>query len=68
VAKAALKSYERITLHPDDLRYEMKEPARVVKDQVFELFYNEIIEELRHNLSPGPEKTVPVFPFAYDWR
>jgi len=68
VAKAALKSYERITLHPDDLRYEMKEPARVVKDQVFELFYNEIIQELRYNLSPGPEIEVPVFPFAYDWR
>ncbi len=68
VAKAALKSYERITLHPDDLRYEMKEPARVVKEQVFELFYNEIIQELRYNLSPSPEIDVPVFPFAYDWR
>ncbi len=68
VAKAALKSYERITLHPDNLRYEVIEPARVVKDQVFELFYHEIIEELRYNLSPGPDQPVPVYPFAYDWR
>lgn len=68
VAKAALKSYERITLHPDDLRFEVSEPSRVVKDQVFALFYNEIVEELRYNLSPSPDEPVPVFPFAYDWR
>ncbi|MEI6343401.1 MAG: hypothetical protein WCR07_15720 [Verrucomicrobiota bacterium] len=68
VLKAALKSYERITLHPDDLRYEVIEPARVTKDSVFGLFYEEIIEELRHNLSPSPDEPVPVFPFAYDWR
>lgn len=68
VLKAALKSYERITLHPDNLRYEVVEPARVAKDGVFSLFYEEIIEELRHNLSPSPDEPVPVFPFAYDWR
>ena len=68
VTKAAFKSYDRITLHPDNLNYELKEPARVVKDQVFSLFYNEIIEELRYNLSPNAETLVPVFPFPYDWR
>lgn len=68
VLRAAIKSYERITLHPDNLRYEVREPARVVKDQVFGLFYEEIIEELRHNLSMSPDAPVPVFPFAYDWR
>ncbi|MBC8009496.1 MAG: alpha/beta fold hydrolase [Burkholderiales bacterium] len=68
VTKAAFKAYDRITLHPDNLNYELKEPARVVKDQVFSLFYNEIIEELRYNLSPNAETPVPVFPFAYDWR
>lgn len=68
VAAAVLKSYERITLHPDNLRYEVREPARVVKDQVFGLFYKELIEELRYNLTPSPEKPVPVYPFAYDWR
>ncbi len=68
VARAVVKSYERITLHPDNPRYEMIEPARVVKDQVFTLFYEEIIEELRHNLATSPDEPVPVFPFAYDWR
>jgi hypothetical protein len=28
------KKYERITLHPDDLRFESTEPARVQPDQV----------------------------------
>jgi pimeloyl-ACP methyl ester carboxylesterase len=68
VLKAATKNYERITLHPDNIKYELVEPARVVKDQVFDLFYSEIIEELRHNLSRDPDKPVPVYPFAYDWR
>jgi pimeloyl-ACP methyl ester carboxylesterase len=68
VARAALKLFERITLHPFDNRYEAQEPARVVQDQVFSLFYSEFIEELRHNLTMDPEEPVPVFPFAYDWR
>jgi len=68
VFKAATKNYERITLHPDNLSYEVIEPARVVKDQVFELFYRDLIEELRHNLTPDPDEPVPVYPFAYDWR
>lgn len=66
--KLLIKSYERITLHPSDVRYELIEPARVNSDQVFVLIYGEIIEELRHNLTPQADKPVPVFPFAYDWR
>lgn len=68
VLKAATKSYERITLHPDNVQFELVEPARVARDQVFQLFYGEIIEELRHNLTQDPERPVPVYPFAYDWR
>jgi pimeloyl-ACP methyl ester carboxylesterase len=68
VARAALKLFERITLHPFNSRYEAQEPARVVQDQVFSLFYSEFIEELRHNLTMDPDEPVPVFPFAYDWR
>ena len=60
VLKAATKSYERITLHPDNTRYELVEPARVVPDQMFELFYREIVEELRHNLTQDAEFPVPV--------
>ena len=66
--KLLIKSYERITLHPSDVRYELIEPARINADQVFVLIYGEIIEEMRHNLSPQADRPVPVFPFAYDWR
>jgi pimeloyl-ACP methyl ester carboxylesterase len=68
VMRAVTKSFERITLHPYNVKYEAREPARVVRDQVFSLFYSEIIEELRYNLTPQPDQPVPVFPFAYDWR
>ena len=35
VLRAVVKSYDRITLHPYNPRYEAQEPARVVRDQVF---------------------------------
>ncbi|HEU0210500.1 MAG TPA: hypothetical protein VFQ78_16170 [Candidatus Udaeobacter sp.] len=66
--KLLIKSYERITLHPSDVRYELIEPARINADQVFVLIYGEIIEEMRHNLTPQADRPVPVYPFAYDWR
>ncbi|MBL28868.1 MAG: hypothetical protein CMM50_15100 [Rhodospirillaceae bacterium] len=62
------KDYERAALHPDNLRYEAREPARVVSGQVYEIAYKELIEELRFNLAEKPEEPVPVFPFGYDWR
>jgi pimeloyl-ACP methyl ester carboxylesterase len=66
--KLLVKAYDRITLHPDNTQLELKEPARVVRDQTFELIYSEFIQELRHNLSPQGDQPVPVFPFSYDWR
>lgn len=66
------KEFERITLHPDavlkDQPYEAREPARVMPDQVFEVAYKELVEELRHNLTPSYDMPVPVYPFGYDWR
>lgn len=62
------KHYDRFSLHPDDMRYESAEPARVRPDQVFEVAYRELIQELRHNLSARDDQPVPVYPFAYDWR
>ncbi len=62
------KDYERAALHPDNLRYEALEPARVRADQMFEVAYKELIEELRFNLREREEEPVPVYPFAYDWR
>lgn len=60
--------YERITLHPDDVRYERSEPARIRADAVFNLPYGDLIAELRHNLTQRADKPVPVYPFPYDWR
>jgi pimeloyl-ACP methyl ester carboxylesterase len=62
------KDYARIVLHPDDLRYELKEPARVVPAAMFGTPYDSFIEELRHNLTEHSDKPVPVYPFPYDWR
>lgn len=60
--------YERAALHPDNLRYEAGEPALVRTGQLYEIAYKELIDELRHNLSPSADVPVPVYPFAYDWR
>src|ERR1051326_3137631 len=62
------KEYERVSLHPDNLRYEAIEPARVVPGQLYEIAYKELIEELRHDLRTREDQPVPVYPFAYDWR
>jgi pimeloyl-ACP methyl ester carboxylesterase len=62
------KSYQRIALHPDDTRYELVEPSRVVPDALFGIPYEELVLELRHNLRDHEDEPVPVFPFPYDWR
>ena len=62
------KRYERVSLHPDNTRYEAGQPARVLPDQLFEVVYKQLIEELRDNLSPDDDHPVPVYPFGYDWR
>jgi pimeloyl-ACP methyl ester carboxylesterase len=62
------KDYERSALHPDNLGYEAREPARVRADQPFEVAYRELIEELRFNLREREAEPVPVYPFGYDWR
>jgi pimeloyl-ACP methyl ester carboxylesterase len=62
------KDYERVMLHPDDTRYELREPARVREDHVLGLPYRELIRELRHDLSLREDQPTPVYAFAYDWR
>ena len=62
------KKYENIALHPDDYRYEAMEPARLQPDQIFEIAYEEMINELRYNLRETDDRPVPVYPFGYDWR
>jgi len=62
------KQYDRIVLHPNDLRYEAQEPSRLMPGQIFEVAYKELIEELRYNLRTREDEPVPVYPFSYDWR
>ena len=71
------KGYERAALHPDDVAkkipdrsraFEAIEPARVVSDQLYEIAYKELVEEIRHSLREKEDEPVPVFPFGYDWR
>ncbi|MGI9261978.1 MAG: lipase/acyltransferase domain-containing protein [Woeseiaceae bacterium] len=61
------KEYNRVALHPDDLRYEAVEPAHVVAGQVFPI-YSDLIRALRHELSARADQPTPVFAFPYDWR
>ncbi|MBB4314349.1 esterase/lipase family protein [Roseospira marina] len=62
------KHFGSACLHPDDLRYEAREPALIRPGPLYEVAYKELIDELRYDLSPSPEAEVPVYPFAYDWR
>ncbi len=65
---ALTKDFLRASLHPDNVRYELIEPARVARGQLVEDAYKELIAELRHNLTPRADMPVPVYPFGYDWR
>ncbi len=62
------KEYRRVSLHPNDLRYESAQPAMIKPDQVFEVAYKELIHELREEFLDICGNEVPVYPFAYDWR
>ncbi len=62
------RRYDRIALHPEDRRYELREPSRVAPRGPFPLVYEELVEELRDGLAEEEGSVVPVFPFGYDWR
>ena len=62
------RDYGRIIPHPENQRYELREPARVSPRSPFPVIYKDLIEELRVGLSENQSGPVPVFPFSYDWR
>ena len=62
------KEYERLAMHPNNLRYEAREPALVNTGSLFQVVYKELIEELRNSLSLKKTHPVPIYPFSYDWR
>jgi pimeloyl-ACP methyl ester carboxylesterase len=68
VWKEIKKKYDRVALHPNNLRYEAREPARVVPGQIYGVAYEELVEELRFNLRSKEDEPIPVYPFGYDWR
>lgn len=49
-----------MALHPDNLRHEAREPARVMADNVFEVAYEELVEEL--NPRERADEPVPIHP------
>jgi len=67
------RDYRRVSLHPDtqtvgSRRLEALQPARIVADQLYEVAYEELVDELRDNLSTSDREPVPVYPFGHDWR
>ncbi len=61
-----VQNYDRVGLHPEDLRYEAQQPAQVRPDQIYEIAYREMVLDLRHDLSPAADQPVPVYLFGYD--
>ncbi len=61
------KDYRRIAPHPDNLKYEALEPALIHAGRLFAL-YDDLINQLRYELSETADRPTPVFPFPYDWR
>lgn len=61
------KNYDRVKLHPDNLRFEAHEPSHTYTGQIFDI-YNDLLEALRHELSSRADEPTPVFAFPYDWR
>ncbi|MES9876585.1 MAG: alpha/beta fold hydrolase [Candidatus Sedimenticola sp. PURPLELP] len=62
------KEYERISLHPDNPRFEAVEPSLVRPGQIFSLVYADLVAALRYDLTSRSDHPTPVFPFPYDWR
>ena len=63
-----LGTWDRLALHPDDVRYEQVQPAQVYPEELILLVYNEFIGYLQQELSPSRLQPTPVFAFPYDWR
>lgn len=62
------RDFDRISMHPDDPRYEAVGPSRVAARSLLSMIYEDLVAALRHDLSPSPDKPTPVYAFSYDWR
>lgn len=75
--RLAFADYAPMMLHPspprtdrdaDPRRYEAIEPALVRPAGAFGIIYDDLVADLRHNLSSADIPVQPVYTFAYDWR
>jgi pimeloyl-ACP methyl ester carboxylesterase len=62
------KEYQRLSLHPDDTRYEAMEPSLVRPGRLLDTAYDDIVVALRYDLTARADQPTPVFAFPYDWR
>lgn len=62
------KEWERVAMHPDDRGREERQPSRVLPDEGFSIPYDELVKELRHDLSSHADEPRPVYLWGYDWR
>jgi len=62
------RDFDRISMHPDDARYEARGPSRVAPHALLSSIYEDLVAALRHDLSPSADMPTPVYAFAYDWR
>lgn len=60
-------SLARLGVHPGE-PWREPWPARVVPDGLLPSAYGEMLEELRHDLSPAADRPTPVYGWGYDWR
>lgn len=45
------REFERVAMHPDNVRYEAIEPARVLPGTAFGIVYTDLLLALRHELA-----------------
>lgn len=62
------KEYQRLSLHPDDTRYEAIEPSLIRPGRLLDTAYDDLVVALRHDLTARADHPTPVFAFPYDWR
>jgi pimeloyl-ACP methyl ester carboxylesterase len=66
------KNPDHYAQNPEDRRYEIwipgLAPSRTVADSIIPFSYQQLVEELRYNLSPTQDAPTPVYAFSYDWR
>lgn len=78
-AKLAFSDYARMMLYPNPptpaassasagICYEADQPSLIRPAQAFGIIYDDLIADLRHNLSFDDVPVQPVYTFAYDWR